>query len=44
MIEAALGISAETIMNLQYRYNMLSAKKDKPFMERLAAIRKIAAL
>lgn len=43
LFEAALGIDAETIMRMQYRYNMLTAKKDSSFMARLAKIRKIAA-
>ena len=44
MFEAALGIDAEVIMRLQYKYNMHSAKSDSSFMKRLLSIRKIAAL
>ena len=44
MIEAALGIDAETIIRMQYRYNMQIAKNDSSFMTKLSAIRRIAAL
>lgn len=44
MFEAALGISAEPLMNLQMKYNMLSTRKDIPFMKRLEKIRKIASV
>ena len=44
LLEAALDISAETIMSMQYRYNMLKAKKDSTFMARVANIRKVAAV
>lgn len=44
LLEAALGIESDYWMNLQSNYNKAMAKKDKTFMARLAAIRKIAAL
>lgn len=44
LIEAALGLDAETIMRMQYRYNMHTAKKDSTFMSRLSGIRRIAVL
>ncbi len=44
LFEAALGIEAEPLMRLQLKYNMLTTKKDKTFMERLAQIRKYAAV
>ena len=44
LVEAALGIPAHILTWLQMDYNMQTAKQDKSFMERLASIRKIAAL
>lgn len=44
LFEAALGIPAHILTGLQMDYNMQVAKKDKTFMERLASIRKIAAV
>ncbi|KAA6323788.1 Antitoxin HigA [termite gut metagenome] len=44
LIEAALGIDAELWIKMQTRYNMLTAKKDKSFANRLAEIRKVAAI
>jgi addiction module HigA family antidote len=44
LVEAALGIDAELWMKMQTRYNMLTAKKDKSFVNRLAQIRKFAAM
>ena len=44
LLEAALGIEAESIMLMQYRYNMLDTKNDSSFMARLSSIRRIAAL
>ena len=44
LVEAALGIPAHILTGLQMDYNMQTAKKDKSFMERLANIRKIAAV
>jgi addiction module HigA family antidote len=44
LFEAALGIEADTLMRVQTKYNMQTARKDKSFSERLAKIRKAAAL
>ena len=42
--EAALGIEAEMLTNLQTRYNMQAARKDGKLMARLQQIRNIAAV
>jgi plasmid maintenance system antidote protein VapI len=39
-----LEIDAELWMQMQMRYNILTAKKDKSFTDRLAEIRKSAAM
>lgn len=44
LLEAALGIDAEPLIKLQVDYNIQVAKSDKSFLERLANIRKIAAV
>lgn len=44
LVEAALGIEADTLMRVQTKYNMQTARKDKTFSERLAKIRQAAAL
>ena len=44
LIEAALNIPADLLINLQSAYNMQVAKADVSFMKRLASIRKIAAV
>ncbi|MBO4984717.1 MAG: HigA family addiction module antidote protein [Bacteroides sp.] len=44
MFEAALDIPADSLMRLQMKYNMYMAKNDKSLMERLAQIRKCAAM
>lgn len=44
MFEAALDIPAESLMQLQLKYNMQQTASDKSFMERLNQIRKYAAL
>ena len=44
LFEAALNVGAETLMRLQLKYNMLTTRKDKSFMEKLAQVRKIAAV
>ena len=44
LFEAALGIVAEPLIKLQVDYNIQVAKSDKSFLERLANIRKIAAV
>ncbi len=44
LIEKALGIDATPLLTLQMKYNLLSAKRNKTFSERLKDIRKIAAV
>lgn len=44
LFEAALGISAQTLLNLQMEYNIHQAKKDKSFLQRLAGVRRIASV
>ena len=44
LFEATLGIDAEPLIKLQVDYNIQVAKSDKSFLERLANIRKIAAV
>ena len=44
LIEAALNIPADLLLNLQSDYNMQIAKSDASFMKRLSSIRNIAAM
>ena len=44
LIEAALNIPADLLLNLQNDYNMQVAKSDATFMKRLSSIRNIAAI
>lgn len=44
LLEAAINIPADLLLNLQNAYNIQTAKSDKTFMQRLASIRNIAAL
>ena len=44
LIEAALNIPADLLLNLQNDYNMQVAKSDASFMKRLSSIRNIAAI
>ena len=43
MVEAALGISPELLINMQNRYNMAFAKQKPPLRSRLLNIRKVCA-
>jgi addiction module HigA family antidote len=43
MFEAALGVPAYSLINIQTKYNMQVASQDKSLLERLAQIRKMAA-
>ena len=43
LIEAAINIPADLLLNLQGAYNMQKAKSDSTCMKRLSAIRNIAA-
>jgi plasmid maintenance system antidote protein VapI len=44
LLEAALGIAAHIWLDLQADYNMHVAKSDTSFMNRLANIRRVAAV
>jgi len=44
MFEAALGIPAYSLINIQTEYNMQMASNDKSFLDRLAKISKVAAV
>lgn len=44
MFEASLGIEAEMLVNMQTRYNMQLARKDKKLLSRFEAIRKASAI
>ena len=44
LIEAALGIESDFWLKMQMDYNILTAKKNKTFAQRLESIRKIAAV
>jgi len=44
LIEAALDIEADTLMRIQTKYNLQTARKDKSFAERLTKIRKMTAV
>ncbi len=44
LFEAALGVDAEPLMRLQLKYNMQTVRKDVKFTERLAQVRRIAAM
>lgn len=44
MFEAALDVPADSLMNLQLKYNMYQVQHDKSFMEKLSEIRKYAAI
>ena len=42
MFEAALGVPAYSLINIQTEYNLQVANNDKSFLDRLAKIRKMA--
>lgn len=44
MFEAALDVSADSLMYLQTKYNMQTARKDSTIMDLLKGIRKVAAV
>lgn len=44
MLEAAIGVPADVWLKLQADYNMQVAKSNETFMNKLAQIRKIAAV
>ena len=44
LIAAALDLDAEPLLALQTRYDMITTKRDKSFIRRLTAVRKIASV
>jgi addiction module HigA family antidote len=44
LFEAALDVDAEPLIKMQADYNLQTIKKDQTFAERLAGIRKAAAM
>lgn len=44
MFEAALGIPAQTLLGLQIEYDIAKNKKDQLFLQRLASIKRVAAV
>lgn len=44
MFEAALGVPADSLMYLQTKYNMQTARSDKSLINSLKTIRRIAAV
>ena len=44
MFEAALDVPADSLMHLQLKYNMQTARSDKSLSELLKVIRKLAAM
>ena len=44
MFEAALGIPAQTLLGLQIEYDIAKNKKDKSFLQRIASIKRVAAV
>jgi addiction module HigA family antidote len=44
MFEAALGVPADSLMHLQFKYNLQVAAQDKTLAARLAQIRKMTAI
>jgi len=44
LIEAALDLPAEPLLRMQARYNMLVAKRNSQFIERLNKVRRIASM
>lgn len=44
LFEAVLGVDAEPLLGLQMDYNLRKRRKDSSFMEKLAQLRKVAAV
>jgi plasmid maintenance system antidote protein VapI len=44
LLEAALGIESEILVKMQADYNLQTIRQDKTFADRLAHVRKIAAV
>jgi addiction module HigA family antidote len=43
LFEAALGLEPEALVNMQTRYNIQTARKDKELVKRLAVIHRLCA-
>jgi plasmid maintenance system antidote protein VapI len=44
LIEAALGVSSDLLLQMQVSYNIQIARQDKTLSKRLAEVRKICAV
>ena len=44
MFEAALGIDAEPLMNMQTRYNLQMTRRNNSFLEKLKSIHRVAVV
>ncbi len=44
LFEATLGLPAHVLINLQSNYNLISAKRNSTFAERLKKVRRVAAV
>ena len=44
LCEQAMDIPAHLLLNLQAEYDMITAKRDQSFIQKLAKVRKIAAV
>jgi plasmid maintenance system antidote protein VapI len=44
LIATALDLDAEPLLALQTRYDMITTKRDRSFLRRLSAVRKIASV
>lgn len=44
LFEAALDVPAESLLRMQLKYDMHKARSDKKLLDRLTAIRKLAAI
>ena len=44
LIAAALNLDAEPLLDMQTRYNIISARRNKAFTKRLAEISRVAAV
>jgi addiction module HigA family antidote len=44
LIATALDLDAEPLLALQTRYDMITTKRDRSFIQRLTAVRKIASV
>ncbi len=44
LFEAILGVNAEPLLSMQMEFNIRKMRKDNSFMEKLAQLKKIAAI